>query len=136
VNVDINCIDGNDTLNGDAGNDTVQGASVTILYGGTGDDLLDGGAGDDKLQGGQGSDRFTSLTGFVAGGLSVSEFAIVADEAAAATSNAFIVYNSTDGAIYYNANGAADGFGSGAKFAIHNGFATDSLIASDFTIVS
>jgi hypothetical protein len=53
---------------------------------------------------------------------------------AAATSNASIVYNSTDGAIYYNANGATDGFGTCAKFAIHKGFATDTLSASDFTI--
>jgi hypothetical protein len=87
----------------------------------------------DKIGLSQGS--FTSLAGVLGGSLAVSEFAIVTDEAAAATSDAFIVYNSTDGAIYYNANGADDGFGSGAKFAIHNGFATDSLIASDFTIV-
>ncbi|WP_051036073.1 calcium-binding protein [Stanieria cyanosphaera] len=125
-------------LNGNSGNDT--------LVGGTGNDTLIGGSGNDSLSGSAGNDQFiyntnaafttsavgidriadfvggtdkivldkttfTALTSIVGSGFSVaSEFAVD-------TTNAFIVYSSSTGNLFYNQNGVTTGLGLGAQFA-------------------
>ncbi|NES68179.1 MAG: calcium-binding protein, partial [Okeania sp. SIO2D1] len=64
--------------------------------------------------------------------LSTDDFAIVSSEVDAATAEAEIVYNSASGALYYNANGTEDGFGSGAQFATLDG--SPELVANDFQV--
>lgn len=61
-----------------------------------------------------------------------SEFAVVGSDAAAETSDAFITYNSTNGNLFYNQNGAAAGFGTGAQFATI--LTSVALSATDFVI--
>lgn len=64
-----------------------------------------------------GKTMFPALQSAVGNGFSVSsEFATVRSAAAAAASNALIAYNINTGILYYNANGAATGFGSGGQF--------------------
>lgn len=47
-------------------------------------------------------------------------------------SNAFIVYNSMNGHLFYNQNGVAEGFGTGAQFATLT--SAPALTAMDFII--
>jgi serralysin len=131
---------GNDRLIGNEGNDA--------LLGNNGKDTLVGGAGGDILTGGKGADLFlfdTSnpftttalgvdlITDFASGkdkiGLSkatfialgeglTKNFATVTDNLAAETSEAAIVYNSSNGKLFYNQNGCGYGFGDGGAFAI------------------
>lgn len=76
---------------------------------------------------------FTALTSIAGNGFSVaSEFASVTTDAAAATSTALVVYNSTNGSLFYNQNGSAAGLGSGAKLAMLTG--NPLLNAASFTI--
>lgn len=135
----LNGSSGKDTLTGLSGNDT--------LTGGAGNDSLTGGGGNDTFSYATGTafsnttvgldrisdlhkttgdtDRialskktFTALTSNVGTGFSKSsEFAVVASDAAAATSKAFIVYNQGTGDLFYNQNGSAAGLGTGAEFA-------------------
>jgi Ca2+-binding RTX toxin-like protein len=156
----LNGLDGNDTLNGLRGMDTLIGGNgKDALAGGSGNDVLIGGNGDDRFlfdpgraftavafgidtidDFSSGFDQivldktsFTILTSLAGNGFSVaSEFAVVGSDAAAATSSALIVYNSTNGNLFYNQNGAAGGFGTGAQFAV----LSDSplISASDFII--
>ncbi|CAD5962190.1 Thermitase [Planktothrix rubescens] len=132
----INGLGGNDKLSGLGGNDT--------LNGGAGNDTLTGGIGVDKFiyntnaafttaavgvdtitdfTIGQGDKivldktTFPKITSVAGTGFSInSEFAKVTSDALAATRAADIVYNSTTGALFYNQNGTAAGFGTGAKF--------------------
>jgi Ca2+-binding RTX toxin-like protein len=128
--------EGNDTLSGGGGNDT--------LSGGGGNDILNGGTGSDRylfntnavfnasavgidsiVNFTSGTDKivlhkttFTTLTSSAGNGFNVtSEFEIVANDIAAGTSNAKITYNSGNGKLFYNQDGAVAGFGSGAHFA-------------------
>jgi Ca2+-binding RTX toxin-like protein len=147
---------GNDFINGAAGNDT--------LYGDAGNDSLLGGAGNDTLYGGQGSDQFIfdmgrrfdretmgvdQIADFSAGvdkivlkrstftklSNGATQFATVTTDAAAARSNALIVYNSSSGRLFYNANGNRAGFGSdGGYFANLNG--NPGLSVNDLLIVN
>ena len=144
---------GNDTLSGGAGNDT--------LSGGLGTDLLIGGAGNDQfvfngistfapatfgvdtITDFSTGDKlvlsktvFAALTSVAGAGFSAaSDFAVVEDDALAATSSAFIVYSQNSGSLFYNQNGAAAGFGipatAGGEFAI---LTVPNLVASDFVI--
>jgi serralysin len=146
---------GNDRLFGDAGNDA--------LIGGEGRDRLNGGAGDDILTGGKGRDLFLfgdknpftasalgvdRINDFVAGkdliGLSqqtfsllskniASHFGTVADDAAAAINAAAIVYNTTNGKLFYNTNGIEAGFGEGSQFV--SLFNQPTLSAESFILV-
>lgn len=62
---------------------------------------------------------FTSLNSVAGNGFSVtSEFAVVKTDGAASTSQAEIVYNSANGKLFYNPNGAASGYGEGGFFAL------------------
>ncbi|AFY32911.1 DUF4347 domain-containing protein [Calothrix sp. PCC 7507] len=153
--------DGGDRLYGGIGNDTLFGENGDdILVGEAGDDTLTGGAGKDQFRfyianssfntDALGVDTitdfttkadrivlykntFTVLNSLVGKGFSVaSEFALVNDDTAAASSSALIVYNSSSGKLFYNENGIADGFGTGAHFATLTN--TLSLTATDFLI--
>ncbi len=147
---------GNDRLFGEAGNDTLYGGNDNdTLNGGTGNDLLVGefgcnvyefadasfNFGVDTITGFGGTDKialgktaFASLTSVIGDGFSnASEFAIVGDDAAAATSNALIVYNCNNGKLFYNQDAATAGFGTGGQFAELK--ALPGLTASSFAII-
>ncbi len=152
---------GNDFLSGGAGNDTLDGMDGNdTLNGGAGDDTLTDGSGSDRFVYDtgwmpfssvnfgvdfitdfvSGSDKillgkttFTSINSIVGNGFSLpNEFAIVTSDATAATSTAYIVYNSVNGNLFYNSNGSELGFGTGALFATLAGAPT--LVATDFII--
>jgi Ca2+-binding RTX toxin-like protein len=144
---------GNNILNGDLGNDT--------LAGNTGNDTLTGGAGIDQIEyrstrafvaSDFGVDTisdfvlnqdkivlskttFAALTSGVGNGFSqASNFAVVANNSLVAASNAFIVYSSGTGHLFYNQNGSVAGLGTGANFAVLTG--NPSLTANDFILVA
>jgi Ca2+-binding RTX toxin-like protein len=60
------------------------------------------------------------------------KFAAVGSDEAAATSDAYIAYNSNNGNLFYNANGDKAGFGAGGLFAALEG--APDLGATDFAI--
>jgi len=60
------------------------------------------------------------------------EFAIVTTARAARNSTAAIVYSSSNGGLYYNANRAVSGWGSGGQFATLT--QTPAIAASDFIL--
>lgn len=137
--------DGNDTLLGGGGVNVLAGGNGNDhLNGGGGNDSLLGGVGLDKFVYNTGAafkasavgidviqdfnitfDRivldkttFTKISSNAGNGFSqANEFAVVTSDAAAASSAADIVYNSTKGSLFYNQNGTASGFGTGAQFA-------------------
>jgi Ca2+-binding RTX toxin-like protein len=140
---------GCDTLTGGLGDD--------ILMGGAGNDLLTGNGGSDRFlfdinatfsASTIGVDRitdfligtdkvildkttFTALRSVAGRGFSVAgDFASVADNAAAATSSAYITYSRATGSLFYNQNGSASGLGTGGEFANLSGLPT--LTAADF----
>ncbi|EAZ90304.1 calcium-binding protein [Crocosphaera chwakensis] len=158
----LNGAAGNDILTGDAGNDILNGGTGNdILNGGAGNDTLTGGAGNDNLIFGgfsgfgdvgidtitdftKGSDRlllsqktFNQLTRNGDLTLKAHEFATInssssVEASLAGSSNALIVYNTTTGNLFYNADGAIAGLGSGGQFAtLSNKTLLDS---SDFAI--
>lgn len=157
---------GNDTLLGSSGNDVLRGqGGDDILQGDSGKDDLFGGAGNDRFIFDTGSaftiddlgvdiiNDFQRVAGntdtielsrdtFTVLGSSGFIFATVSTNAAAETSTANIVYSTGTRSLFYNANGATPGFGSGSSLADPQGglFATfasstPTLIATDFTIV-
>ncbi len=142
---------GKDTLIGGDGNDTlIGGAGNDILTGGNGSDFflyntnaafISTAIGIDRITDFvKGSDKiildkttFTALQSSAGNGFSLSnEFAIVSTNTAAAISGAKIVYNQSSGSLFYNQNGLAAGFGTGAEFANLTG--NPLLTASDFVI--
>ncbi|MDZ8184151.1 MAG: SBBP repeat-containing protein [Nostoc sp. ChiSLP02] len=156
----INGQGGNDSLYGDAGNDTlIGGAGNDQLVGGAGNDILTGGSGrdrfifdtDKKFASSEfgvdkitdfelgdkivlSKDTFTALKSSVGDGFNnLKDFAVVTNGNAARSSQAFIVYDSVRGDLYYNQNGSGSGLGSGGVFA--NLVNHPTLNASDFRIV-
>lgn len=76
---------------------------------------------------------FTAITSNVGTGFTESsEFAIVANDAAAASHEAFIVYSQGTANLFYNQNGALAGLGTGAEFAMLTNHPL--LEATDFVI--
>ncbi|NES71881.1 MAG: calcium-binding protein, partial [Okeania sp. SIO2D1] len=76
---------------------------------------------------------FTAITSNSGEGFNInSEFAIVTSDADAETSAGVIVYNSSNGKLFYNANGTAAAFGSGGEFA--NLTNTPSISEDDFLL--
>lgn len=154
---------GNDWMRGAEGADVLLGGSGNdTLLGSRGADQLTGGAGSDTLTGGDGFDRFCfdievafdatiigidRITDFTQGRdlmvlrpatftalSSALTFATVQTETQAQSNPALITYIQSSGAIYYNPNGAAAGFGSGGQFAdVTDGLA---LTVSDFLVSS
>jgi len=134
---------GNDTLiGGNIGSTLSGGAGADSITGGNGADTLIGGDGSDVLTGGNGSDVFVftslelgtpdTITDFVTGtdqfeldptiftsltslgSITASEFISGAGVTAATTASQYLIYNTTTGFLYYD----ADGTGSTAKVQI------------------
>jgi Ca2+-binding RTX toxin-like protein len=150
---------GNDTLTGGSGNDTLFGSDgLDSILGGAGNDLLRGGLGNDTLTGGAGQDVFffdTVLSGtnidrvtdfvvntdkiqlentgaglftlLATGALSADNFAYNT----AADGNDYLVFNTSTGALYYDADG--NGVGAAVQFATLT--LTGTLTAADFLVV-
>ena len=119
---------GRDRLNGNSGNDTlVGGASIDLFIFNTNEEFAREDLGEDiitdfnQVQG----DRilldkrtFSAIASDKGRGFSVdSDFETVDSNAAAAAADAVIVYNETNGNLFYNPNGSSNGFGSGGLFA-------------------
>lgn len=154
--------DGNDTLRGGDGNDSLKGENGNdALNGGAGRDILTGGDGNDSFLFNSGaafdaanfgvdriedfavnSDKivldltsFTALQSVAGDGFSIaSEFATVASDSDVATSTALIVYSQGSNSLFYNQNGAVEGFGTGAQFATLDSVSL--LVATDFQLVA
>lgn len=136
----------NDLLVGEGDDDWIIGGTGNdTIIGGFGSEAIGGGAGSDQFQYYE-SFRFSSfhyidrINDFTSGSdklvfsrnafdesiiftinagstLVASEFAVVGSNAAAATSNAQFVYNSANGAVFYNPDKSDPGFGaSGGQF--------------------
>jgi serralysin len=143
-------------LVGGLGNDVIIGnASANYLFGGGGADYLDARAGADYLNGGAGADRFVFATAIGAGNadtvadfmhgvddfnLASSIFAAIgavldASElrvgAVAVDANDYLIYNSANGQLFYDANG--NGAGGQTLFATVT--AGTVLDTADFVIV-
>ncbi|MGB3508216.1 MAG: CHRD domain-containing protein [Microcoleaceae cyanobacterium] len=132
---------GRDRLNGGSGNDVLTGgASIDLFIYNTNNEFDAQDIGTDEITDfNSGQDRilldlktFMALDSDAGIGLSEDDFAVVSDENDAATSEAEIVYNSTNGALYYNANGSDNGFGIGAEFATLTG--SPDITADDLQI--
>lgn len=136
---------GDDQLFGGNGNDVISGnLGNDLIYGESGADRIFGGAGDDFLFGGDGADLFgfQSNRGFRQsdfgvdkigdfqlgvdrivlgqasfGSLTAESFDFVADDQLARGSTSAIVYSRSTGTLFFNADGATAGFGSGGAFA-------------------
>ncbi|MEZ0168380.1 Ig-like domain-containing protein [Microvirga sp. TS319] len=150
--------DGNDYIRGDAGNDRLYGdAGNDTILGGAGNDVIYGGAGNDVLNGGDGYDTFVFDTALGANNVdTIEDFNPAFDtiQLSKAVFTAFtkvgplaagsfvigtkaldaddrIIYDSSAGALYYDADG--NGAGQAVKFAnIGKGLALTYL---DFQIV-
>ncbi|MFN6537982.1 MAG: LamG-like jellyroll fold domain-containing protein [Nostoc sp. EkiNYC01] len=149
-----------ENLTGSNFNDTLLGANGdNALVGGAGNDLLLGGNGSDRFiydtnaaftTGAVGIDiiqdftsgvdkiiidktTFTAISSNAGIGFGIpNEFAVVTSDLAAATSNAYIVFNSANSKLFYNQNGNANGLGTGNQFATLSGVL--SIQATDFVI--
>lgn len=147
-------------LNGNVGNNILAGnAGNDNLAGNAGNDVLIGGLGNDKLNGGLGSDIFRFDAGLTnnrdtiigynvaddtiqlassvfkslvtAGELTADMFVSGAGITAAADANDFLIYNSSTGALYYD----ADGNGTGAAIQFITLSAGLALTHADFFII-
>lgn len=157
VDGDVLAGSGNDTLLGSENGDSFfGGADDDVLRGNGGDDLLNGNEGKDTLVGGAGEDTFqfnsavvaanadqvldfvvgedvfqlenAFFTGVAEGTLTVAAFRA---GAAAADGNDRIVYNSTTGALLFD----ADGNGAGAAVKIANLDKNLALSNTDFFVI-
>jgi Ca2+-binding RTX toxin-like protein len=132
--------DGNDVLNGGIDDDILVGESGCNIYEYDGV-VFDFGI--DTIVGFQQTfdvislhkSVFTNLASAPGLGLTGSgDFATVTDDAAAGISDAKIVYNTSNGKLFYNQDGSTAGYGAGGQFAVlTNG--TPSLTANDFKVV-
>nr|ADO19106.1 putative Ig protein [Nostoc flagelliforme str. Sunitezuoqi] len=75
---------------------------------------------------------FTALDNTTNGGLIASNFAVVTSDSLAQGSSAEIVYNSSNGNLFYNQNNEVADFGTGGLFATIGG--SPLLTASDFLV--
>ncbi len=135
---------GNNVINGGAGNDTLSGGagSDTFAFGGSSflnllsaigvDSITDFAIGEDKIQ--LSKTSFAALTQST-GNLLGASFISVATEAEAEAATAAIVYNSSNGNLFYNADANVPGFGiNGGQFANLSGAPT--LTSNNFTVVA
>lgn len=160
---DVAGTQGKDQITGSNGRNTLSGnRGADRLTGLEGDDRLSGGVGRDQLTGNAGRDQFIFDHGaafrstdgqdqikdfekgrdkivldrgtFTALSKKVS-FAAVQTVAEAELSSALVTYLRSTGRLYYNANGAATGFGTGGLFAtLSNPQSTNgNLSAADFS---
>jgi Ca2+-binding RTX toxin-like protein len=149
---------GDDELEGGSGNDVLTGGSGNDhLSGGSGNDTLNGGLGQDELNGGSGKNVFIFNTALGASNIDIiNDFRPIDDtfqlenaiftsltttgtlsssylkiSTAAGDSNDYIVYNSTTGVLYYD----ADGSGSGAAVQIAMLGSKLALTNADFVVI-
>jgi Ca2+-binding RTX toxin-like protein len=151
---------GNDTLIGNNGDDVLFGGmGKDLLKGGTGHDILEGGAGNDVLTGGIGKDSFVFNTALKTTGIdTITDFKAIDDTiklenniftaltktgvlakasfvkeagAVAHDANDFVVYNTTTGALYYDADGS--GTGAAVQIALIGNHAA--LTVADFVVI-
>jgi Ca2+-binding RTX toxin-like protein len=150
---------GNDTLNGGNGNDILTGGSGNdLLWGGRGDDILAGDTGNDQYQF-RDTGVFSSVLGvdyisqFEVGldkillskttfsaisnsvGTTLTDFAVVTDDALVDASNARVVFSQSTGSLFYNQNGNLLGATAVFEFA-RLGNPDITLGSSDFTVVA
>ena len=147
---------GKDTLTGTSGNDKFDGlAGNDIIKGLAGDDTLNGGAGNDVLTGGDGKDIFQLTT------LSkdtITDFSVVDDRiqlensvfakltatgdlhpayfktgTAAIDTNDYVIYNSSNGALFYDADG--NGAGAATQIAMLGTGTHPALTYADFFVI-
>lgn len=148
---EINGNDNNNVLFGSGGNDRLTGLGGNdILSGDAGNDILTGGAGQDSFRfrleiistgGGSDLDVVTDflsgtdkivLGGIMPADFSESQVTVVDSDAAAAVSNAQLIYSKASGTVFFNQNRAAAGFGTGGQFVTLQGSVASS---SDFLIL-
>ena len=152
-----------ENLYGSAYGDTLRGnASGNQLYGAAGNDILNGMGGNDTLNGGAGLDTFVFNTALSAMGNkdTITDFNVTDDTiqlenaiftklttlgalatanfcanatGIATDSNDFICYNTTTGALSYDADGS--GAGASVAFAVLGTTVHPALTAADFVIV-
>ncbi len=136
---------GPDILDGRGGNDKLVGnGGDDTLIGGNGNDRLIGGPGADVLTGGKGSDRFIfdnippvgkedTIADFGRGDKIVldldtfdrldpnldfaEQFGVVKSDRGVTSKDALVIYNETNGNLFYNPNGSIGGFGNGGLLA-------------------
>ncbi|MGB3508497.1 MAG: calcium-binding protein [Microcoleaceae cyanobacterium] len=113
---------GRDRLNGGPGNDTlIGGASIDRFIFNTNQAFDSNDLGVDAIADFD-SDRdiilldVTTFDAIESGASFDNVFATVTDDGAAETADAFIVYNTNNGNLFYNQNGSAAGLGSGGLF--------------------
>ncbi|MGK7919130.1 MAG: multicopper oxidase domain-containing protein [Trichodesmium sp.] len=145
---------GSDTFHGGKDNDILNGGTESDhLNGQRGDDELTGGAGSDRFIFGineafspnvlgvdvitdfNGAEDLLELKGSTFTAFDSTEsiqqnFAVVATDNDAATSEGWIVYSTESGNLYYNVDGSIPGFGGGGQFATLTG--VPNLGADDF----
>ena len=158
-NAGVNVLTGTnfaDTLNGEAGNDTLNGGlGNDTLYGGLGNDNLTGGAGADHfvfnttLNATTNKDTITDFVsgtdkielensvmtalGLTTGTLTTDQFWAGAGVVKGHDATDRIVYNTTTGALYYDADGS--GSGAAVQFAILGATTHPTITYQDFLIV-
>jgi Ca2+-binding RTX toxin-like protein len=153
---------GNDNLSGGTGADSLYGGTGDdILSGGNDNDVLVGGTGNDSLAGGAGNDTFVfdttlssasnvdSITDFISGldhiqldkdvfttltddGALSSDFFRTSTNGVALDENDYFLYNTTSGALFYDADG--NGQGVAVRFATLT--TKPAVTAADFIIAS
>ncbi|NEQ80117.1 MAG: calcium-binding protein [Moorea sp. SIO2I5] len=145
---------GDDTLIGGNGNDTLRdflGKNTLISGVGNTNFAFDAGsafnsnnfgtsnivnfdASKDKIRLEQST--FTALTSTGSGGLDSSQWEVVFGDAEVEGSDALIVYNSTNGSLFYNQNGNEAGLGNGAVFATFQTSGTSDIFGNTTFISS
>ncbi|MFI3157191.1 MAG: lectin-like protein [Methylococcaceae bacterium] len=148
---------GDNELTGNSGKNILSGAvGRDSLFGGAGNDILLGGTGNDTLSGGNGKDIFKFNSALTANTDKISDF-VVADDTiqlensiftklsktgvltaasfvkgtAAVDSNDYLIYNSSTGALTYDADGS--GAGAGVQIALLG--VSLALTHADFVVI-
>ncbi len=159
----LNGAAGNDSLWGAAGNDSLLGGvGHDALSGGNGSDTLIGGAGNDTLTGGVDADKFlfntnpgsanvdqitdfmhevdkivldqTNFSTLQIGALTSDMFYKAAGSTSGHDANDRIILNTTNGALYYDADG--NGVGVAVQFAQLQGAAISAVTNTDFLVIA
>lgn len=159
----LNGAAGNDTLFGAVGNDSLLGENGNdFLSGGNGSDTLSGGTGRDTLSGGVGADRFlfntssgsantdlitdfmhevdkivldqTNFAALQLGTLTSAMFYTAAGAISGHDASDRIILNTTNGALYYDADG--NGAGVAVQLAQLQGTAISTVTNTDFLVIA